>query len=246
MSAFKRLHECQGNYDALTEARLDPMKSTTLLIKPYSKLSEVAELKNGERTAAEAVYTADGKFMLEWDFMYDEVTITALDGAMEKGKTLDRVTLENNNIRNDEAVYDYLKESNSEYPSIEAFMKVMTKKGKGVETVGEVDIVVRTVRAANIFSPHVATELPRLRKLPPVDGMSVKDLRNILMNGQYSHLSAKDNRARITDVLNEVAHLLGGNPTIISYDRRSATEATIVYGISTGDHRTCEVNLALG
>ena len=86
MSAFKRLHECQGNYDALTEARRDPMKSTTILIKPYTKLSEVAELKNGERTATEDVYTADGKFLLEWDFMYDEVTITALDGAMEKGK----------------------------------------------------------------------------------------------------------------------------------------------------------------
>lgn len=245
MTVFKNLHECQAHYTAINEAGLNLLKQrSAVIIKPFTTLEDVASLGDDTQMASDRVFTEDGKFMLEWDWLYDGVEITILEHAMQRKKRDAMIVIEPLDDDDDTAVKLYLQAKAKEYKSIESFMDAFTKtKGDTRDEAGGVLLSVREVLSGNQFSPHAVVTLPRLRRLP--DELSVKDLHSILVNGQYGFLAAKDNGARIKDILAELRSLMSHNASIRHYTRQSRSSATAIYQDTHGNMRDIEINLAL-
>ena len=244
MTHFKKLHECYAAYNRLNEAGLPLLKrKTELLIWDVTTLDHVAKLRDDDDASSERVYTKDGKFVIEWYWLDDEVSITTLDHAMQSGKRDHRVKLERLGGADDDAVVDYLNNKAKEFKSLEDFMAEIIKGDYDGHKEAGVEIQVDTTMSGSLFSPTKAAELPRLRKLP--DELSVDDMKAILANGQFGFLSARGTSLRITDVLKEIEGLMTHSASIEHYYPNDLTTASAAYTPRNGKLRDMKINLAL-
>lgn len=244
MTHFKKLHECYAAYNRLNEAGLPLLKrKTEILIWDVTTLDHVAKLRDDSGGSSERVYTKDGKFVIEWYWLDDEVSITTLDHAMQSGKREHRIKLERLGGASDDAVVDYLNNKAKEFKSIEDFMDELIKGDYDGHKEAGVEIQVDTKMSGNLFSPTKAAELPRVRKLP--DDLSVEDLKAILANGQFGFLVARGSSTRLSDVLKEIEGLMSHRASVDSYHQYDLTTASAVYTPLNGVKRDIKINLAL-
>lgn len=244
MTIFKKLHESYAAYSRLHEAGKSLLKrKTELLILDITELDQVAALRDDSGGASDLVYTKDGKYLIEWFFLDDEVAITTLNNAMKSGEREHRVKLEIRAGAGDDAVVDYLNDKAKEFKSLEAFMDEVIKGDYDGHKEAGVEFDVTKVLAGRFFSPKAASELPRLRKLP--DTLEVKDLRSILANGQFGFLAAQGSSSRLDDVLKEIEGLMSHRASVDSYHVYDLTTAAAVYSPRNGVKRNIKINLAL-
>ncbi|MCP4526681.1 MAG: hypothetical protein GY833_12325 [Aestuariibacter sp.] len=218
----------------LNERRLALMKSkTNIHIEDFKRVEDLLKFKNYNFN----VYSADGKYMVKWDPW--GLAITDITDAMQAGKSVKYVELDQNGYESLDSIIIYLGRMAEEHGTIEAFMNSLTDDAR----IDDFDLAVRIQKGKNIFNPVTASKLKRVARLP--NRWSVDILARVIANGQFKSL-ATGNQKRVTDFLAEVQGLVQGDGSIIMADNKDTTRAMVEYYNQHNSRRICEVNLGLG